>query len=84
MRGFEQSKATFLVLCFSPCDRIVGKHLSNAGELIRTNGGTRGEVLVVKSLSFCLILFEGLRIGVGGSPASHHFILSVAFLGLAF
>lgn len=33
------------------------------------NGGRKGELLAVKALSFSLILFEGLGIGVGGRPA---------------
>jgi len=34
MRVSEQTKAMLLVLYFSPCGRTVGKHLSNAGELM--------------------------------------------------
>lgn len=75
MRVFEHTKAVFLVLYFSSCGRIVGEHLSNAGELMSCEWRQERRIACSKGFVIQLdfvegfVLFEGLGIGVGGRPA---------------
>lgn len=85
MRVSEQTKATFLILYFSPCGRIVGKHLSNAGELMSCEWRQEGRIAYSKSFGILLDSARGFGNWSGREPCKpSHFIIPVVLPGPAF